>query len=101
MLRAEKPDDRQLRLDLMPSTYCELSELHAGITPPGSYGSLLNPVFRAVNGLSSLIERNPDSLTRLFSFSTRVNALMNFEWQQGNILVDGTHDIVFLSYRWP
>ena len=66
----------------MPSTYCELSELHAGITPPGSYGSLLNPVFRAVNGLSSLIERNPDMSDEVLvpNASHGINAvLMNFE----------------------
>jgi selenocysteine lyase/cysteine desulfurase len=87
---------------------------------PGSYGSLPNLVREAADKLTTLVERNPDKFMRFTSLpllthvrerlakfigaetdevvlvpnaSHGINTVLkNFEWQQGDILIDGAHN---------
>jgi hercynylcysteine S-oxide lyase len=92
----------------------------------GSYGSLSNPVRHAANELTTLIESNPDKFIRLTyapllihvrerlarfigaetdelvlvpNTSHGINTVLrNFAWQQGDILIYGTHTTIV--HKW-
>lgn len=89
---------------------------------PGSYGSLPNLVREAADKLTTLVESNPDKFMRLISLpllthvrerlakfigaktdevvlvpnaSHGINTVFkNFEWQKGDILIDGVHNTI-------